>query len=167
MNPDGVRHPYYLQQAPHEEVHMRPSMKFVIPFAVAAVTLSACGSGSEAVPTGANKGGEPKVTITSPADGASVQTPFLLKWDSTVPLGSPDTGKDHVHVFIDGNTNDYAVVGGTQFQIKDLKPGKHKIEISLQRADHSPVGPKSVTTVTVGGGSSPSTGDSGGGGYGY
>ncbi len=145
---------------------MRPSMKFVIPVAVAAVTLSACGSGGEGAPTSANKGGDPKVTITSPADGANVQMPFLLKWDSTVPLGPPDTGKDHVHVFVDGNSNDYTVVGGTQFQIKDLRPGKHKIGISLQRADHSPVGPKSATTVTVGGGgSSPSTGNSGGGGY--
>jgi hypothetical protein len=145
---------------------MKPSMKFVIPVAVVAVTLSACGSASEGGPTSANNGGEPKVTITSPADGASVQMPFLLKWDSTVPLGPPDTGKDHVHVFVDGNSNDYTVVGGTQFQIKDLGPGKHKIEISLQRADHSPVGPKSATTVTVGGsGTSPSTEGAGGGGY--
>jgi hypothetical protein len=156
----------YSRYSLHEEVHMRPSMKFVIPVAVAAVTLSACGSNSAGVSTSANNGGDPKVTITSPADGASVQMPFLLKWDSSVPLGPPDTGKDHVHVFVDGNTNNYTVVGGTQFQIKGLSPGKHKIEISLQRADHSPVGPKSATTVTVGGsGGSPSTGDSGVGGY--
>ena len=145
---------------------MRPSMKLVIPFTAAAVTLSACGSDTGGVATSANNGGDPKVTITSPADGASVQMPFLLKWDSTVPLGPPDTGRDHVHVFVDGNSNDYTVVGGTQFQIKDLSPGKHKIEIALQHADHSPVGPKSATTVTVGGGGTrPSTGDFGGGGY--
>ena len=143
---------------------MRPCMKFVIPVAVAAVTLSACGSNSAGAPS-ANQGGAPKVTITSPADGASVQMPFVLKWDSTVPLGPPDTGRDHVHVFVDGNANDYTVVGGTQFQIKGLSPGKHKIEVALQHADHSPVGPKSATTVTVGGGSSPSSGNSGGLGY--
>ena len=147
---------------------MRLSMKFAIPFAVgavAALTLSACGSGSQAAP-GANSVGEPKVTITSPADGASVQMPFVLKWDSTVPLGPPDTGRDHVHVFVDGNANDYTVVGGTQFQVKNLSPGQHKVEVSLQHADHSPVGPTSAITVTVGGGSSsPSMGGSGGLGY--
>jgi hypothetical protein len=92
--------------------------------------------------------------------------PFVLKWDSTVPLGPPDTGRDHVHVFVDGNSNDYTVVGGTQFQIKDLSPGKHKVEDLLaarrpfpgrsEVGDHGHCGQA---------GSSPSTGDSGGLGY--
>jgi len=69
-------------------------------------------------------------------------------------------------VFLDGNANDYTVVGGTQFQVKNLSPGQHKVEVSLQHADHSPVGPTSAITVTVGGGSSsPSMGGSGGLGY--
>jgi hypothetical protein len=145
---------------------MRRCTKLVIAIGVAAVTLSACGSGSGDVSTGAKKGGGEKVTIISPAAGSSVQMPFMLKWDSTVPLGTTDSGKDHVHVYVDGKTNDYSVVGGTQFQVKNLTPGEHKVEISLQHADHSPVGSKSAITFTVGGGasSSPSTDDSGGGG---
>lgn len=145
---------------------MHRSTKSVIATAVAAVALSACGSSSDDVSSGGSGGGGEKVTIASPADGASVQAPFMLKWDSTVPLGPTDTGKDHVHVYVDGNSNDYTVVGANQFRIKGLSPGKHKVEISLQHADHSPVGPKSAITVNVtGGGSStnPTTDDSGGG----
>lgn len=132
--------------------------------AAALTTLAACGSSSGgSTSASAGKGGD-KVTITSPANGASVKEPFMLTWDSTVALGPPDSGKDHVHVYVDGKTNDYTVVGGNQFQVKNLTPGKHKVEISLQHADHSPVGPKSAINITVtGGGSSPSSSDSGGG----
>jgi hypothetical protein len=149
---------------------MRQRTKIVIPIGVAAMTLSACGSGSGGYGSSgstATKGGAEKVSITSPVDGASVKLPFMLTWNSTVPLGAPNTGKDHVHVYLDGKTNDYTVVGGTQFQLKNLAPGMHKIEVALQRADHSPVGPKSAITVNVGGGapSSPSPTHSGGRGY--
>ena len=148
---------------------MRPSTKLVIAFTAAVLTLSACGSDGDDVATSGNDGGDPKLTITAPEDGASVQLPFTLEWDSTSELGEPDTGKDHVHVFVDGNSEDYTVVGGTEFELEDLPPGEHKVEISLQRADHSPVGPKSAITVTVGGGSSPSSDESdesgGDGGY--
>jgi hypothetical protein len=144
---------------------MYSGRKLVLAVAAAAITLSACGSGSEDVSAGTNNGGDPKLTITAPEDGANVQVPFTLKWNSPVPLGEPDTGRDHVHVYVDGKSDDYTVVGRNQFQIKDLPDGEHKVEISLQHADHSPVGPKSAITVNVaGGGSDPSTGDPGGGG---
>jgi hypothetical protein len=147
---------------------MHRSARLVIATAVAAVTLSACGSSSGGDVSSSGKQGE-QVTITSPADGASVKMPFVLRWDSTVPLGPTDSGKDHVHVYVDGHSNDYTVVGGNRFQVKGLSPGKHKVEISLQHADHSPVGPKSAVTVNVGSGgstTSPSPTDTGGdGGY--
>jgi hypothetical protein len=95
----------------------------VIATAVAAVTLSACGSSSGDVSSSANQ--SEKVTITSPVDGGSVKSPFMLRWDSTVPLGPTDSGKDHVHVYVDGRSNDYTVVGGNHFQVKGLSPGKH------------------------------------------
>jgi hypothetical protein len=129
-----------------------------------ALGAAACGGGS----SGAAGGGEERVTITSPSDGAAVQVPFTLTWDSTVPLGPPDSGKDHVHVYVDGDENDYTVVGGNRFRVEDLSPGKHDVEISLQHADHSPVGPTSTVSVTVGGrGGSPSPDSDPGGGYGY
>jgi hypothetical protein len=148
----------------------KSSFPFIVAAAVAtAITLSACGSSGDEV-SSSGKGGAENVTITSPADGADVQMPFMLRWDSTVQLGPTDTGRDHVHVYVDGHSNDYTVVGANQFKVKNLSPGMHKVEISLQHADHTPVGPKSAIQVNVtGGGSStsPSPSDSGGGGYGY
>ena len=145
---------------------MHKPVRFVVAIAAIALAVAACGSGTDET---AGASGEAKVTITSPSDGDTVDIPFMLEWDSTVPLGEPDTGKDHVHVYVDGQTNDYTVVGGNEFQVKDLSPGEHTVEISLQHADHSPVGPTSEISVTVGGGGgseSPSS-DGGGGGYGY
>jgi hypothetical protein len=145
---------------------MHQPVRFIAAIAAVAFAVAACGSGSDGT-AGASAGGE-KVTITSPSDGATVDIPFKLKWNSTVPLGPTDSGKDHVHVYVDGQTNDYTVVGGTEFQVKGLSPGKHTVEISLQHADHSPVGPKSQISVMVGGSGgsqSPSEGGSGGNGY--
>jgi hypothetical protein len=107
------------------------------------------------------------VTITSPSDGAAVQVPFTLTWDSTVPLGPPDSGKDHVHVYVDGDENDYTVVGGNRFRLDDLGPGTHEVTITLQHADHSPVGPEDSIEVTVGGGAPATETDDGDGPYGY
>lgn len=154
---------------------MRRCTKLVVAIGVAALTLTACGSDGEDVATRGTDGGDPAVTITSPEDGASVEVPFMLEWDSSSELGPIDSGRDHVHVYVDENTDDYSVVEGNEFQLEDLSPGEHIVEVSLQHADHSPVGPKSTITVTVAGGGggggseSPSPEDSGGdgGGLGY
>lgn len=149
---------------------MRLPVRGLVALAVVMLTAAACGSSSD-VGTTSGGGGAERVKITSPANGATVHQPFTLKWNSTVPLGPPDSGKDHVHVYTDGHANDYTVVGGNSFKVNGLTPGEHTVQISLQHADHSPVGPKSEITVMVtgggsGGSSSPSSGD-GGGGYGY
>ena len=145
---------------------MHRPVRSVVAIATIAFALTACGSGSDET-SGASSGGE-QVTITSPSDGDTVDSPFMLEWDSTVPLGPPDSGKDHVHVYVDGKTNDYTVVGANEFEVEGLSPGEHTVEISLQHADHSPVGPKSEISVTVGGGGSESpSSDDGGGGNGY
>lgn len=114
--------------------------------AAALVLLAACGaaSGSD------SGGGDPALTITSPSDGAAVGSTFDVKWDTDVKLGDPDTGLDHVHVFVDGHANDYTVVGGHQFTIKGLPPGEHTVDVTLQHADHSPVGPEDEIHVDVG-----------------
>jgi hypothetical protein len=141
---------------------MRRHIRYaVIP--VIAMFAAACGSGA----TGA-AGGEPKLTITSPAPGATVQTPFMLTYESSVALGPPESGRDHVHIFADGKTDQYTVVPTTSFQIKDLTPGRHTIGVTLQHADHSPAGASAQITVNVTGGGAPAaspTGDSGGYGY--
>ena len=106
--------------------------------------LAACGGSSGAA------GGSPSVTITSPADGATVGGDVEVAWDSSVELGPPDSGRDHVHVFVDGHSNDYTVVGGNSFTVKGLSPGEHTLDVTLQHADHSSAGAEDEVTVTVG-----------------
>ncbi|MET9020022.1 hypothetical protein ABZV93_08590 [Actinopolymorpha sp. NPDC004070] len=151
--------------------------------AAALLMVAACGHAGQATTSTDNgsdsgsggKGEAAKIRILSPAEGASVKVPFTLKFDPGVPIGPTDSGKDHVHIFVDGKTNEYTVVTKTSYQIKNLPTGKHTVGITLQHADHSPVGPKAriMVTVTNGsakkGGSSGSgkSGSNGGGGYGY
>jgi hypothetical protein len=140
----------------------------------ALMLLAACGSYSD---TSGDDGGSPEVTITSPSDGASVGTSFEVTWETNVDLGEPDTGRDHVHVFVDGNANDYTVVGGNEFTIEGLSAGEHTVNVTLQHADHSSAGAEDEVDVSVDPSASSSespspddsddeTGDSGGG-FGY
>lgn len=126
---------------------------------VAAITLAgaglltACGSSSDD-----SGGGSPTLSITSPTAGEKVGQSVDVTWDSSVELGEPDTGRDHVHVFVDGESNDYTVVGGNEFTVTGLTPGAHTIDVTLQHADHSSAGASDEVDVMVtgAGGSSPS-----------
>lgn len=131
--------------------------------ACAVLGLSGCGSNSEAA---SGDRGKPRLVITAPGDGASVGVPLTLKFTSSKEIGPEDSGKDHVHVVIDGKTNDYTVVTSTTYQIKSLPMGRHVIGVTLQHADHSPAGASAQIRVNVTGGGS-SGGSSGSGGYGY
>ncbi len=106
--------------------------------------LAACGDDEASAGSGGSG-----LTITSPEDGATVGTTFDVTWDSDVELGEPDTGRDHVHVFVDGHSNDYTVVGGNEFTLEDLSPGEHTVNITLQHADHSSAGEEDEISVTV------------------
>jgi hypothetical protein len=121
--------------------------------AAALVVLAACGSDP-----GGSSDGPPTLRITSPADGADVGQSFDVSWDTSVKLGETNTGRDHVHVFVDGKSDDYTVVGGNDFKLTGLSPGKHEVDVTLQHADHSPAGAEDKVEVNVaaGGASSPS-----------
>jgi hypothetical protein len=120
-------------------------IRYVLLLVIGVLAVAACGS------AGANSESPAKLTITSPADGSTVALPINLAFTSNVPLGPPDSGMDHVHVFTDGDTGDYTVVPTTTFQIKNLSPGRHTIGVTLQHADHSPAGAKAQVTVVVSG----------------
>lgn len=139
--------------------------------ASALLLLAGCGSSNS---SSTKSGSSPTLTITSPGDGAQVGSSFVVKWNASVQLGSPDTGRDHVHVFVDGKSGDYTVVGGNEYTLKGLTPGEHKVDVTLQHADHSPAGAQDVIEVYVGGSSSsmtptptPTSSSSSGTGYGY
>ena len=115
----------------------------------------ACANGTSS----AGGGGTPTLTISSPANGASVSEPFTLKLDASVPLGDPSTGEDHVHLCFDGascDSGNYVKVYSDTTQVQGLSAGKHTIEASLRNADHSAVGPTTSITVTVTGGATSS-----------
>lgn len=135
---------------------------------LAAGMLAGCGSESSA---GSGSGSDsPSLSITSPSEGDTVGSSFTVNWQSNVDLGEPDTGKDHVHVFVDGNSNDYTVVGGDSFEVTGLSDGQHTVDVTLQNADHSPAGAEDQIDVMVSGSGSQSPSDdssSGGGSYNY
>jgi hypothetical protein len=165
---------------------MRSHRTFVFAAGAAALlALAACGTSTPSASSGSGSGGSsassgssagsngPTLSIVSPATGASVTAPFMLKVSSDETIGAPSTGDDHLHVFIDGSSS-YKVMTSDQMKITGLSKGQHTILVTLQHADHSPVGPKATVTVDVtkGTSSSSSTGTgtgSGGssGGYGY
>jgi hypothetical protein len=149
--------------------HLSRSVGYVAGAAIVALVAAGCGSSSDDTATTSGGDGAKKVTITSPEDGASVKQPFMIKWTSSEKLGPPDTGRDHVHVFVDGKSNDYTVVGGNSFQLKGLSPGQHELDVTLQHADHSSdgAGDKIMVTVSGGGGGGQSSSSDDGGGYKY
>ncbi|HEX6238110.1 MAG TPA: hypothetical protein VFZ68_13005 [Acidimicrobiales bacterium] len=95
------------------------------------------------------------ISIQDPADGTQVSTPFDLELDTSVPLGEPDTGRHHVHVFYDGNTGDgeYDLVFEETHSVdRQLDEGEHTVEAVIANADHSLTSATDEVTVTVGGG---------------
>lgn len=135
--------------------------------------LVSCGGG-ETAPTagvGGDNDGEMTLTIESPAEGEEVSTPFTLEFASSEEIGPIDTGALHVHVYYDGNEDEYEVVEATTFEVTDLPAGEHDVYASLRNADHSDTGVEAEIAVTVGGSSGGGGGgdksDDGGGGYDY
>jgi hypothetical protein len=117
--------------------------------AIAAIVLAACNSGAGA---SGDADDDLSLSITSPADGAEVSVPFDVELESSVPLGDPETGNHHAHLYFDTDisSEDYELVYGTSVQVaRDLAPGEHTIVASLRNADHSDAGPSQEITVTV------------------
>lgn len=126
-------------------------------FVLLAAAMAAAACGSET--SGASGGGDGmEVSITAPEDGAEVTTSFTVEMSSSVELGPEETGLHHVHLFFDGNEDEYEVVPSESFEVDDLSPGEHTIGVSLRNADHSPAGAEAEITVTVAGGGGDSTG---------
>jgi hypothetical protein len=135
-----------------------------------ALLAAACGAvGGDG--DAAADGGDMTLAIASPADGANVTQPFTLKVTPGVPLGDPDTGRHHVHIWFDGKEADYQINYTDTFQVDGLPAGEHVITAALANADHSLAGPRSEITVDVGGAGGGATtttaGGQGGGGYDY
>lgn len=131
--------------------------------ALALVAVAGCGDDSAGAEGGGSAGdgsagGAQEVTITEPADGASVEVPFTLSLNSSVELGTTESGKNHVHLYFDGDDSKYEVIEADSMEITEdspavegLEPGEHELNISLRNADHSPTGFETSIMVDVGG----------------
>jgi hypothetical protein len=125
-----------------------------------AFVVGACDAYAQGGGGGISGDGDLTVGIAAPADGAEVSIPFELTLESSVALGSPESGSHHVHLFFDTDTDstDYELVYGPTVQVtRELAPGEHTIIASLRNADHSDAGSSQTITIVVsgtGGGSS-------------
>ena len=128
--------------------------------AVVVIAILVVGGAAYAATSGGGVNGM-TIGVTAPSDGAEVSIPFDVTLQSNVPLGPPETGNHHAHLYFDTGTDatDYDIVYGNTWQVtRQLSPGKHTIIAALANPDHSLAGPTQTFTVTVGG--------SGGGGSG-
>jgi len=144
-----------------------PTRVAVLALAGLALLASACASKST---TGSGSGGgSPSISVTSPTDNATVSSPVVLNLAATgVKIGTPDTGDDHFHVYVDGSSK-YTIVYTKEASIP-VPAGKHTLRIVLAEPNHTETSTSTTITVDVkggGAGMSPSPTGGGGGGYGY
>jgi hypothetical protein len=121
--------------------------------AVAVVALLILGGAVFAATSGGGVNGM-TISASSPTDGAQVSIPFDVTIQSNVPLGPPETGNHHAHLYFDTGTDatDYDIVYGNTWQVtRQLSPGKHTIIVAMANPDHSLAGPQQTFTVNVGG----------------
>ncbi|MFG1621964.1 hypothetical protein [Kribbella sp. NPDC049227] len=124
---------------------------------LAPAVLVACGSEAESAGAGGMS-----LSIAEPAKDATVSLPFKVKVDAGVPLGPTESGKHHVHLWLDNHANDYLVVESDTAEITSgqkatlsgkplgVSPGKHTIHVSLRNANHSAAGVDTEIAVNVG-----------------
>jgi hypothetical protein len=115
------------------------------------LALTACGTAN-----GGEATGSLSVSVAEPESGTMVTVPFTVRIDSSVPLGPSESGQHHVHVWFDGQENDYLIVESETVEITDLPAGAHTMHVSLRNANHSAAGAETEIPITVG--------DAGGGG---
>ena len=129
---------------------MQKSFSLWTLIALAGLVAAACGDDSTAGAAGGD--GEPTISIVSPADGDEVTLPLEVEVDTSAEIAPEETGKDHWHLFVDGEELEYTVETSNETMLDDLSPGEHTINATLQHADHSSAGASDEITVIVTGG---------------
>lgn len=98
-------------------------------------------------------GSTPTIEIVEPADGATVTVPFEVRVDASVELGPISEGLHHFHVWFGDTPNQPLIVESDSVRIDNAPDGEQTMWVSLQEADHTPVGnPISITLTIQGGG---------------
>jgi hypothetical protein len=80
-----------------------------------------------------------KIRVTAPTDGAVVPASFPVRIRTNVPIGEPDTGRHHIHLYWDGERDEgkYDIVYKKHFTKRGLAPGTHTLDAVIANADHS------------------------------
>lgn len=119
---------------------------------LAVILVAACGGDDDGDAAATDGGNDMSLSITAPDDGAEIDVPFTVEFDSSEELGPTDTGAHHVHLFWDGDDSEYTVVEADSFEVTEAPEGAHTLNASLRNADHSPAGVETEIAVNVGGG---------------
>lgn len=112
----------------------------------------------------AYRDGEPRLTITSPTDDATVTSPVLLTFDianlSLSPAGETQDGEGHLHIFVDRGCmspgliipeDDHTLHVGddTLTATVDLGPGRHDLCVQIGDGFHVAVAVQDEISVHV------------------
>ena len=95
---------------------------------------------------GAALAAEGKVTISSPADGATVSSTAKTTLSYEAMLG-PDG--DHLHLNVDGKRVDVVRETKGTAEVGPLSPGKHEICLAVNTKSHVPTGVQGCVNVTA------------------
>lgn len=124
----------------HRPAHpSRSSSRAAALAVISALALFATACGDDEGDDVAASGGEPTVDVTSPTDGSQVGESFDVEFAINFPIGEPDTGRDHVHLYYDGNFDEgeYGIAYDETFTVTGLSPGEHTLQAVVAHADHS------------------------------
>lgn len=89
---------------------------------------------------------ESKVDISSPVEGAKLDTKLQNKLDYNVTLGGDG---DHIHVYVDGNQVALLRQMKGSYTLESLAQGNHEICIKIVNKNHTPIGVERCVKVTA------------------
>ncbi|BBJ00081.1 hypothetical protein FGKAn22_17730 [Ferrigenium kumadai] len=87
-----------------------------------------------------------KVTISSPAEGATVAAGQKIKLSYMADTGYEG---DHLHLNVDGKRMDVIRQLKGTVEVDALAPGKHKLCLAVNTKGHVPTGPGACVNVTA------------------
>lgn len=134
-------------------------MRRTVGLLAAVLVIGACAGDDGTAENAEPGGGEAGLRIVEPGDSAAVEVPFTVRLDVDVPLGQPESGDQHVHLFFDGDMSEFEIVDADTWQVTagspalaGVEPGETTLNVSLHNADHTPAGPVDEISVTLLGG---------------
>lgn len=80
---------------------------------------------------------ESKIDISSPVDGARLDTKAQNKLDYNVTIGGDG---DHIHVYVDGKQVALLRQMKGSYTLESLAQGSHEICIKIVNKNHTPIG---------------------------